>query len=175
MDEETPSESESGASKGSQKGITTIIAVIIIILLIAGGFIVYGMNKSKAPQPTGNNGANAANTSVMQETPTAPESSPSAAQGAMAEKVIEVDGANFSFTPKTITVKKGDKVTIDFKNTQGFHNLTIDEYQVKTSTISAGKDEKVSFVADKAGTFQYYCAVANHRAMGMWGTLTVTP
>jgi uncharacterized cupredoxin-like copper-binding protein len=31
----------------------------------------------------------------------------------------------------------------------------------------------VQFVADKTGTFEFYCSVGNHRQMGMVGTLVV--
>jgi hypothetical protein len=39
--------------------------------------------------------------------------------------------------------------------------------------VGAGASDVVEFTADKAGTFEYYCSVGNHRAMGMKGTLTV--
>jgi plastocyanin len=72
-----------------------------------------------------------------------------------------------------MSVKKGDTVKITFKNTGGFHDLKIDEFKVATKQLQGGASEVVTFVADKAGTFEYYCSVGNHRAMGMKGTLTV--
>jgi plastocyanin len=90
-----------------------------------------------------------------------------------AVKEFTISGQNFSFTPSAITVKKGDKVKITFKNVNGFHNLMIDEFKVATKTIQGGTEESVEFVADKTGSFQYYCSVGTHRAMGMWGTLKV--
>lgn len=86
-----------------------------------------------------------------------------------------VTGNNFAFAPSTMTVKKGDTVTITFKNSDGFHDLVIDELSgATTSRIKGGEEETITFVADKAGTFEYYCSVGEHRAMGMVGTLTVT-
>lgn len=84
-----------------------------------------------------------------------------------------VTGSNYSFTPAYLTVKKGDTVRITFKNSTGFHDLKIDEFSVATKKISAGTEETVEFVASKAGSFEYYCSVGNHRAMGMKGTLTI--
>lgn len=100
-----------------------------------------------------------------------PKATGSATSGELKE--FTVTGSNFQFDPKTITVKKGDKVKITFKSAGGFHNFVIDELNVKTSIVESGKDAVVEFTADKVGTFEYYCAVANHKAMGMVGTLTV--
>ncbi|CAN5117612.1 hypothetical protein BH11PAT3_BH11PAT3_2390 [soil metagenome] len=83
-------------------------------------------------------------------------------------------GSNFSFTPKRLLAKKGDTVTITFQNQSGFHDFKIDAFNVATKQINGGKSETVTFVATKSGTFEYYCSVGNHRAMGMVGALTVT-
>src|SRR3989344_1759490 len=38
-------------------------------------------------------------------------------------KEFTITGDNFSFTPSTITVKKGDRVKITFKNNKGYHDF----------------------------------------------------
>ncbi len=88
-------------------------------------------------------------------------------------KEFTVTGKNFSFAPSTLTVKKGDTVKITFVNSAGFHDFKIDEFKVATARIGSGKQETISFVADKAGSFEYYCSVGDHRAMGMKGALIV--
>ncbi len=90
-----------------------------------------------------------------------------------AVKEFTISGSNMKFEPATMTVKKGDKVKITFKNVGGFHDLVIDEFNVETDRLNAGAQQVVEFTADKVGTFEYYCSVGNHRAMGMKGTLTV--
>jgi plastocyanin len=70
-------------------------------------------------------------------------------------------------------VKKGDTVTITFKNSVGFHDWKLDEFKAATAKLAAGKEETVTFVADKTGTFEYYCSVGQHRANGMVGNLIV--
>ena len=85
-----------------------------------------------------------------------------------AVKEFTVTGSAFKFAPATLTVNKGDTVRITFK-----HDFVIDELGVKTQVINTGQEEVVEFVADTAGTFEYYCSVGNHRQMGMVGTLTV--
>jgi plastocyanin len=88
-------------------------------------------------------------------------------------KEITVTGSAFKFDPSTITVKKGDKVKITFKNSGGTHDFVIDELNVKTPIIQGGAEAVVEFTADQEGSFEYYCSVGNHRAMGMKGTLVV--
>ena len=99
-----------------------------------------------------------------------PETAPKSEPGV---KEFKITAKQFSFEPETIEVNKGDKVVIIFKNSQGFHDLVIDEYKVATKQIRTGEQETISFIADKAGTFEYYCSVGTHRAMGMLGTLIV--
>jgi plastocyanin len=86
---------------------------------------------------------------------------------------VIVDGSNFSFTPNVIKVKQGDTVNITFRNNEGFHDFRIDEFNVAASQIKANEQEKITFIADKKGSFEYYCSIGTHRQQGMWGTLIV--
>jgi len=88
-------------------------------------------------------------------------------------KEFTVTGENYVLSPSTIRVKKGDRVKITFENSEGFHDFNIDEFDVATERISEGQEETVEFVADKTGTFAYYCSVGNHRDSGMEGRLIV--
>lgn len=85
-----------------------------------------------------------------------------------------VIGSNFAFAPTLMTAKKGETVRITFVNSGGKHDLKIDEFHVATKIIEGGAQETIEFVADKVGSFEYYCSVGSHRAMGMKGALTVT-
>ncbi|KKR78945.1 MAG: Heme/copper-type cytochrome/quinol oxidase, subunit 2 [Candidatus Nomurabacteria bacterium GW2011_GWA2_40_9] len=84
-----------------------------------------------------------------------------------------VNAKNFSFSPSTMTVKKGDKVKITFINSQGFHDFKIDAYGVAAKQAQSPNTEVLEFIADKTGSFEYYCSVGTHRSMGMKGTLVV--
>ncbi|MEI7709622.1 MAG: cupredoxin domain-containing protein [bacterium] len=146
-----------------------IIGLVVIVLLV-GAFVMFGTDKkveapvSSAPEETTQTPAPVKPATVTVTPPittTAPV------------KEFTVTGSNYSFTPSTMTVKKGDKVKITFKNMNGFHDFKIDEFNVATAKIQGGAEATVEFVADKAGSFQYYCSVGSHRANGMWGTLVV--
>lgn len=86
---------------------------------------------------------------------------------------FNITGSNFSFSTTELKVKKGEKVKIIFQSKGGLHDWTVDEFNAKTRQIKDGESAEVEFVADKAGTFEYYCSVGQHRTMGMKGKLIV--
>lgn len=88
--------------------------------------------------------------------------------------VFDLTGRNFEFTQDNLEVKVGQTVTVKFSSESGFHNWTIDEFDVATERVNAGDISEVTFVAGETGEFEYYCNVGQHRSLGMVGTLTVT-
>ena len=93
-------------------------------------------------------------------------------------KTFVLTGGNYWFEmdgerAPELRVKKGDKVRIEFTNVEGFHDFVVDEFNAATEQINTGGSTFVEFVADKTGTFEYYCSVGQHRANGMVGTLIV--
>ncbi|KKU81208.1 MAG: Plastocyanin [Parcubacteria group bacterium GW2011_GWA1_47_8] len=142
------------------------ILVVGIIVIIFGAFFLF-TKESSAPAPLDvapivNTEATTTITASSQEAVTA------------TVKEFTVTGQNFVFLPATLSVKKGDRVKIIFKNTGGFHGFKIDEFGVASKQINGGQEETLEFVADKTGSFEYYCSVGKHRSMGMKGALTVT-
>jgi plastocyanin len=87
--------------------------------------------------------------------------------------IFDITGKNFEFSEKEIRVKSGDTVTINFKSESGFHDWKVDELDVATEVVSGESSSSVTFVADKVGSFEYYCSVGSHRANGMIGRLIV--
>ena len=76
------------------------------------------------------------------------------------------------FSLPEIKVKKGDTVHLTITNTAGNHDFNLDEFKVHAET-PVNKDTVVEFIADKAGTFEYYCSKYNHRQLGQRGNLIV--
>lgn len=72
-----------------------------------------------------------------------------------------------------LKVKKGDRVRIEFTSSDGFHDWVIDEFNAATKQVQTGDTAAVEFVADQAGSFEYYCSVGQHRTLGMQGNLVV--
>ena len=158
-----------------------IVIGILVLVGIGGWFLFSGDNSlpsnpradqaNTAPAPIEMSSTSPSAVSVPAETSSS--ANPSAVPAIPAEKEFTVEGKNFSFTPSTISVKQGDQVKIVFKNVDGTHDLRIDELNVATKRISAGEEDTVEFIADRVGSFEYYCSVGSHRAMGMKGTLIV--
>lgn len=157
------------------KNMLVIIGVLLVLLV--GGVLFINSSRNSTPSPTP--------VATQSTTDSAPEMSPetalmdstsSGSPTAMTDgsvKEFTVMGSAFKFEPATLTVNKGDKVKITFKNLGGTHDFVIDELDVNTQTIQSGQDETVEFTASEAGSFEYYCSVGNHRQMGMKGTLVV--
>jgi plastocyanin len=147
-----------------------LIPAIVGIVIIAGLAIFFQTRNQKTP------------TTVMEQSDlmqqVEPSSSTPPSNSAMTSdngevKTFTVDAQNFSFSMKEIKVKKGDRVKIVLVNKGGFHDWVVDEFNAKTKQIGAGSTDTIEFTADKVGTFQFYCSVGNHRAMGMVGNLIV--
>lgn len=151
----------------------------VLVLLVGGVFLINNSMNSSSQTSTGSV-SESDNTSQVQASPSdeekaldASSSAGDTVQGADKVKEFTVMGSSFKFAPATFTVNKGDRVKITFKNNGGTHNFVIDEFNVKSDTLQSNEDTTVEFTADQAGSFEYYCSVANHRQMGMKGTLVV--
>lgn len=145
--------------------------IVILVLVVVGAFLVVGMTSNKAVQ-----NATMGNSSVPTSVPETASNSAGASGSAVLEGAVKeftVEGSSFKFVPNVLTVSQGDTVKIVFKNVGGMHNFVIDALGVETNVIQGGASETIQFQASKKGSFQYYCSVANHKAMGMTGTLVV--
>ncbi len=101
-----------------------------------------------------------------------------ASQSESEAKVFVVDSSHLRFYIDGIenpdmVVKEGDKVRIEFTSSEGFHDWVIDEFNVATERVNPGAETSVEFIADKKGTFEYYCGVGRHRENGMFGRFIV--
>lgn len=148
-----------------------IIIGIIVVLVLVG--VVCFFNRTSAPASQDEN-IGIAPTMKMPTPEEAAKNSPTPEKVVTSEaKEFTIVGSSFAFTPSSIEVNQGDKVKIIFKNSGGMHDWKIDEFNAATKRIKAGEEGTIEFVADKTGTFEYYCSVGTHRAMGMKGTLVV--
>jgi len=72
---------------------------------------------------------------------------------------IEADGAKI-WLPSAIAVEQGDKVKLTLKNlvpgAENQHGFTIPAYNI-TEVVTRGEPKVVTFVADKAGVFPFFC------------------
>jgi nitrosocyanin len=87
---------------------------------------------------------------------------------------VEVDDTKF-WLPSVIAVEQGDKVKLTLKNqvpgASNQHGFTIPAYNI-AEVVTRGTPKTITFVADKAGVFQYSCQL--HPAH-IGGSLIVEP
>ncbi len=152
------------------------VSVIVVLVLIAG-FVL--MTKSQTTTDKSGTITQADTTSKLtsdqsQGESISPIANPSDETSATSNvKELMVEGSNFKFAPNQLKVKTGDHVKITFKNTAGMHDFRIDDLGIATKVLRTGGQETIEFTADKAGSFEYYCSVGDHKAMGMKGMLVV--
>ena len=80
-------------------------------------------------------------------------------------------------TSPSLTVSKGNIIQIHLINEEknqpnnpSKHNLNIDEFNVHMKDLDYFQTDEVAFLADKTGTFDYYCSIHPD----MKGTITVS-
>ena len=146
-----------------------ITMVVLVVLLLVGYFLLRGGGRSRT---LGDDTVSLQATPEAVVTDVLGETTQATGDGSEV-KTIKIEAGNFYFKPDVITIKKGEKVKLVLDNKGGFHDLLIDELGVNSGRIGEGKTIEVIFTPDKAGTFEFYCSVGNHRQMGMKGKITV--
>ncbi len=121
-----------------------VLAVIVSLLIVLGGLLIYKNSRK--------NGSNI--------------------PAPLSEGTRSLQGFNFGFSSKEITVKQGETVKIRLTSDDSPHTFTIDELGVN-QFFTYGKDATITFTASQKGIFQFYCAVPGHKEGGMVGTLVV--
>lgn len=82
-------------------------------------------------------------------------------------KEFNMTAKQFEFIPNKITVNVGDTVILHITSTDVAHGIAIPQFGV-SQQLPPGQEETVQFVADKAGTYTFYCNVfcgSGHRSM----------
>lgn len=105
-----------------------------------------------------------------------PDPTPVPAPPAPAEPIVktfEITAKQWSFEPSTITVKKGDRVRLQIRTIDVDHGFGLSAFGIN-QPLKPNTTTNVEFVADKAGSFSFFCSVfcgSGHG--GMRGTLVV--
>lgn len=83
---------------------------------------------------------------------------------------IDIEARNYAFSPSTVTVQKGQSVTLGLRTTQP-HSFHLSAFNVHVPLFTTEKT--VTFVASNTGTFPFSCTLAGHSEAGMTGKLIV--
>ena len=129
--------------KGVKDMNKMLIGIVIAIILLGGVFL---WSRGNSPQmqnmPTQTQGQ-------AQKSPTS-----EAAQAATGQTTVTIQ--NFAFSPATLTVKVGDKVTWTNKDSAA-HSATADDGSFDTGVLQNGESGSVTF--SKPGTYTYHCSI----------------
>jgi nitrite reductase (NO-forming) len=103
----------------------------------------------------------------------ATSAAPIAAASTELSTSVTISASEFKFSPTSIQVPIGQKVTFSLQNTGVVeHDFSIAGTDFKVSA-RPGETATGEFTFDKPGTFDFYCSVPGHKDAGMRGTLTV--
>lgn len=143
------------------------VTVLAVAVLLIGGYMYF-----KPANSTGD--AQTAATSADDQLAAVAASVPTTVKEFAMQSWMENQSGTMSahFSLNEIRVKKGDLVRITITNTAGIHDFVIDALGIKKET-PLSQPVVVEFVADKVGTFEYYCSKYNHRQLGQKGMLIV--
>ncbi len=86
---------------------------------------------------------------------------------------ISVSLVEYAFVPNVFTLKQGETSTFDLTNDGTMtHTFTVPDLQIDES-LSAGESRSISVTPDQTGTFELFCNIPGHKALGQVGTVTV--
>ena len=83
---------------------------------------------------------------------------PAAAAGESG-RTIRIEAHQYHFEPGTVQVARGEEVTLELVAHDVVHGLYLDGYDLAI-TADPGQTTRLSFVADRAGTFRFRCSVS---------------
>lgn len=140
------------------KNLLLGLSVLVAVFVVGAGLVYFGGTKpNPGPAP------------AAVATPTA--SNMPTEEGV---REVTVNGDEYEYMPAELMLTKGEKIKLTFINNGKLpHNLIIDELDVSTDTIPAGKSTTVEFTVSQTGSFTAYCSVGNHRSLGMEGKVIV--
>jgi heme/copper-type cytochrome/quinol oxidase subunit 2 len=78
--------------------------------------------------------------------------------GQPAERSFRIEASRFAYTPSTIQVNQGDRVTLELVSTDVVHGLAVDVYGLQV-TADPGQTARLIFTADRSGSFRFRCTV----------------
>jgi plastocyanin len=87
-----------------------------------------------------------------------------------AGRSIKVTGKAFSFSPKKITLRAGERVTIVLTSTDVIHDLVVQGVG-RVVVAKAGKTKRGTLMIGKPGKYKMWCRIRGHRSAGMTGTV----
>lgn len=95
------------------------------------------------------------------------------AQSPVSSRTIDISVRNWAFSPATLAVKKGEKVTLRLHGESGVHGFAVPDLGIN-QTVRPGEVVSVEVPTGKAGSYRFFCSVPCGKGhIDMKGMLTV--
>jgi amicyanin len=135
-----------------KKSTMTLIIVAILVVGAVGVFALTGSDKDNDKASESTTPTTSSESSSSDDQSQTPASS---SDNQATPDQVEIE--DFAFTPATITIKKGTKVTWTNKDSVG-HTVTPDEESSAFQGSSMlNQDDSYSFTFNMVGTYTYHC------------------
>ena len=153
------------------------VSLAFVLLLLVSVFVVGCASQPSTPSVTTTLPSEPSTQAVQPSTENtqqpSPQSAPQSAPSTPAVKEFTMTAKKWEFSPSTITVNKGDTVKLTIRSIDVEHGFDLPAFNINEN-LEPGQDTMVQFVADKAGTFRFYCSVyCGSGHSGMEGSLIV--
>ncbi len=94
--------------------------------------------------------------------------------GAAEPRIVRIVAKRFSYTPSTVTLKKGEPVVLELTSEDRVHGFKLPAFGIRTD-VRPKEVARVPLTPDKTGTFTFACDVfCGDGHDDMSGTLVVT-
>lgn len=72
------------------------------------------------------------------------------------KRVLDIEITDDQIKPEIINASLGEEIIINAYVPEGYHNLNLEFYNLKTKNIATGKTGVINFIATKSGEFRIY-------------------
>lgn len=152
-----------------------IVTLLILIALGVGIFFLFSQEKSVSVDENQDFSGVIENTQTNTETTTPSSTSSPSSDSQITPQIKEFDitAKKWDFSPSTITVNEGDTVILNVESIDVEHGFALLDFGINEQ-LSPGETVRIEFVADKKGTFSFFCNVyCGSGHSGMKGILVV--
>jgi plastocyanin len=125
-----------------------IIGIVVVVIIVIGAVAFMPKNNSSSTQTSTPSQAS------QTQQPSQAAQTQTSSQSTAGKNAVTIQ--NFAYSPATITVKVGDKITWTNQDSIG-HSATADNGSFDTGVLQQGQSGSITF--SKAGTFTYHCSV----------------
>lgn len=75
------------------------------------------------------------------------------------DRTIRIEASQFAFRPGVIRAEPGDRLTLEVVSTDVVHGVYVEGYD-RSATADPGQTARLTFVADRSGSFRIRCSVS---------------